>query len=396
VTNLFDIYFYNSATKSLLAYKLSEEGEWAEHNEFALADVAENKAISESMSDEPVLVLPAVRGLPFQIDLPFGDDQKIKRILPQAVADIFSNVDEEWLFSWKKKRVSGESESLFKVTGIAYPPEFKAVVSSCGIVWRLVISETALINLPEEKAGFIVNVMEQGNFSIVSEWENVKRLLSEPESPVTKLALRREGCGTLRNFNFSENGKKVFERLQWLKENCENLDLSGWRQNRAHRIQKTAIASVVCLFLFIAVVWHFFLWLECLKYEAAGKRTQKSMQEAFSSIFPGIPVVDPSSQLARKKETLTKGYANSKEYFYSSFLPVLRLTTELGQRRFLIHRIKGKQEAFSVAGIAPDYSALNNLKSELAKNSQVSSLRVTETRKAAKGIKFRLEAKWID
>ena len=398
MTNSFDLFFYNSDKKSLSSYQLSKDGEWSHCEEISIDELAENNDAKPIVADEPILILPASRGLPFQLELPFGEEQKINRILPQAVADIFSSVDENWLFSWKKKLITNDAEAYtsFKIAGLAYPPEFKRIISDCGISWRLVVAETEFLPLSEEKAGFIINSINKESYAVAVEYKNIKRLLGEPESTITKLALRKEGIAQLKPFRFAQEGKAVFEKALFLTENPENIDLSGWSQNRFRKAKLMVAGTLLSLLVFVAVAWHFFLWIECLKHEAAGRRTQRAMLGAFSKVFPGIPVVDPVNQLARKKDSLIKELSFSKEYFYDSFLPAIRLSTELGNRRFLIHRIKGKNELFSVAGISPDYSALNKLKSELAKKVQVSQLRVTETRKISEGIKFRLEAKWND
>jgi hypothetical protein len=358
------------------------------------ADIADDTALSAK-----ILVLPTTCGLPFQIELSFGDSAKIARVVPQFVADQYAEVNDGWLFSWSvAKKVSAneapehEAEPVFLVSGIAFPPEFSPERIAPDIIWRLAVPDIFLPRV-EEKSALKVVTPVNSYLAIMTGKDQPCRILADESVPVRPF-LSRSGLSELKEVEILQSADALLDRIQALQNEPDHLDLSGWQKKRVQSSLRWSVAGLALLFVGLVFISHFFLWFESVLAEGAAARTAKYMSESFNKVFPEVPVVDAVSQIKRKISEATKSLEEAGSIPNVPWLDVMNLTSVAANHSIELIRVVGKTEGFRFQGAAPDYSSLEKFRRQLESASVVEKVSARESRKSGDKVLFVLEGAW--
>jgi len=345
-----------------------------------------------------ILILPATAGLPFQIDLSFDDPVKISRVIPQLAADQYAEINETWLFSWsvacKAESVEADPgvdpQNRFLVSGIAFPPEFKRIVSASEHAWRLAIPDFLL--LPHGRAykaatptgSYVAIFLENGCLS---------RIIADATLPMGPM-LAAAGVESIEEFDFAANSQKIFVCLQSLLENGENFDLSGYHQKKTIQAMRFGLISLAALMAGLVFLGHLFLWIECRLHESAADRTRQSTARAFSSIFPGVPMVDAVSQIRRKISDAHNSLQEVDSVPNIPWLQTLQLASVSFNSRVKLLKLIVRADGFRFQGLAADFTSLENFRKLIEASGMVDKVSTPESRRNDDQVLFAMEAKW--
>ncbi|MFZ5952924.1 MAG: hypothetical protein ACOYXC_19630 [Candidatus Rifleibacteriota bacterium] len=357
-----------------------------------------------------ILILPASAGLPFQIDLSFDDPVKISRVIPQLAADHYAEIDETWLFSWsvsfppvvepceasaKHGRNDHEREQnfgtgKFLVSGIAFPPEFKQIVSMSEHPWRLAIPDFLL--LPTGRA-FKTSTPAASYVAIFSEDGRLSRIIADAAVPMGPI-LAAAGGQDIEEFDFASNSSKIFDRLQGLLDNSHNYDLSGYQQMQTKKALQVSLISLAALIAGLIFLGHLFLWIECRLHESAADRTRQATAQAFSSVFPGIPMVDAVSQIRRKISDAQNSLQEAGSVPNIPWLQTLQLASASFNSRVKLLKLVVRADGFRFQGLAADFTSLENFRKLIEASGMVDKVSTPESRRNEDQVLFALEARW--
>ena len=339
-----------------------------------------------------VMVLPALAALPFQVELPFSDPDKIARVLPQFVADSYVDVDEKWFFSWQLSDKQPDT-TVWKIAGLAFPPEFApgAIMPAADI--RLAIPDTALLDAAPGQAHLIKTPVS----SLVAIYETghvVRRIFRTDAGLPVETLLAAERVESIDEVDLTADPLLLAARIASILENPCRLDISGYRQIRKSRLTTLLVKSGVALIAACIFLWHIFLWLECRVTESAAQRTRQYMQTAFSAAFPGIPAVEPITQTDRKIteiETRLKEAATLPKIPWQSFFMSLAIASDSAATG---SHLTARESGFRLSGVAKNYTALEALRGRIETCEAVEKVATSESRQSDSGISFTLEGQW--
>jgi len=362
---------------------------WFRLSESDLVPAPEN----DLPGDQDILVLPSSSGLPFQIELPFGDSEKIRKVVPQFVADIYSEVSETWLFSWVAKAAAGgDDKPLWKISGIAFPPEFSPQRLCPDISWRLVIPDVLLVDSSDRTAFRLVTPANEF-VAVFPEKDLIGRIIRDQSIPLMPV-LAALGIDEVRDVSLVKSPQIVYGKLPALLDDSGFLDLSGWRQGKRSAALRWAAGSLVLLFLGLVLTGHFFLWFECYLYESAAQRTFASVSSAFSQTLPGVPMIDAVSQLRRKITDAENSLREAGTLPNIRWLDMMSLLEVAADSGIKMLKAGGRDNGFRFQGAAPDYTSLEAYRNRIAADARVESVTMPESRKSGAEVIFVLEGRW--
>ncbi|MEW6709168.1 MAG: hypothetical protein AB1403_05030 [Candidatus Riflebacteria bacterium] len=348
-----------------------------------------------------ILILPATAGLPFQIDLSFDDPVKISRVIPQLAADQYAEINETWLFSWAVTPLSvvescagaapgvgPQNKTL--VSGIAFPPEFKRIVSASEHAWRLAIPDFLL--LPSGSA--YKTATPTGSYvAIFSENGRLSRIIADATLPMGPM-LAAAGVESIEEFDFAANSQKIFDCMQALLDNGDNYDLSGYHQKQTRQAMRFGLISLAALLAGLVFLGHLFLWIECRLHESAADRTRQASARAFSNIFPGIPMVDAVSQIRRKISDAQNSLQEVGSVPNIPWLQTLQLASVSFNSRVKLLKLIVRPDGFRFQGLAADFTSLENFRKLIEASGMVDKVSTPESRRNDDQVLFALEARW--
>lgn len=341
---------------------------------------------------QDILILPATAGLPFQIELSFDDETKISRVIPQFVADQYSEVRENWLFSWALFDVSTDEKKAFLASGIAFPPEFNPDKIGPAINWRLAVPDSVLL---EVSYGQAINITTPANsyLGIFSRGGCLARIVVDPALPVAPL-LSASGITEIVLFDCTAEPAKLFKRIVALVDESHNHDLSGFQQHLFKRSLKISAIALISLLLGLIGISHFFLWFEGYLAESAAERTRISTAEAFNKVFPVIPVVDAASQIRRKISEAENSLKEAGSVPNIDWLSIMICISKAGESNIKISKLNGRINGFLCQGEAPDFTSLEAFRKNLEENPEIEKVLMPESRKNSDVVLFTLEVSW--
>jgi hypothetical protein len=154
--------------------------------------------------------------------------------------------------------------------------------------------------------------------------------------------------------------------------------------------------ALIFLLVGLVFVGHFFLWFETYITESAAQRTGSYISEAFHEVFPGVPVVDPVSQIRRKISAAQSSLEEAGSLPTIAWTGLMDIAAECPALQIRLDRIKADGKAFVLHGFAQSYSALTEFRKMISEHNLVAELRMPETRKRGSEVFFVLEATWAD
>lgn len=361
-------------------------------NSAALQPVAAADANS-SAAGEVFLVLPAAAALPFMVELPFSDPVKISRVLPQFVADLYVDVGSDWLFSWRAlPAVTGETAC--RVAGLAFPPQFAPVIAAAGSNLRLAIPDLCLtVATPGSCVRLQTPVSEIT--AIFYDDCAVKRLFSSAAGLPVETLLAAEGIDELAVVDLPADPSTLYGRLvSLLASENENLDVSGFKLTRRQGLQRLVLTAGAVILLLWIFLWHFFIWFECRITEGAAQRTRDHMRQAFSAVFPGVPVVEPLTQVSRSISELEKRRKEAATLPRLPWIKLLQFLQASGGAEAGVTRMNARDTGVRLNGLARNYAALETFRGRLDASGLFAKVNTAESRQTESGISFVLEAAW--
>lgn len=364
---------------------------WFELSENGLVPV---EAVVKDRHDvDNILVLPALAGLPFQIELPFSAPEKIGKVVPQFVADIYPEIDENWLFSWSIAAAAVTvDKTVWRVSGVAFPPEFAPQRLSSATRWRLAIPDTALVNA-QACAAYRLTSPVHSFIVVFSEKDQVARIVRDLNIPLAPV-LAAAGIEAVRDFTLCDLPGSVFQKVNELLDDASCLDLSGWHQQKKAKRLRWATACLVALLTGLVFIGHFFIWFECHLNERAAERTYGYVSTAFAKVFPGTPMIDAVSQIKRK---ITEAGSSIRE---AGALPDIRwpdiveLAIVGGDHGIKMLKVVGRNRGVRCQGLARDFTSLEGFRRRLSEDSRIAVVSMPESRKSGEEVLFVLEAEW--
>ncbi len=354
---------------------------------------ASSDAPSNTSDCEKIAILPGSAALPFEVALPFSDPEKIARVLPQFVADLYVDVDETWHFSWKAlKSEQGEAGCL--VVGLTLPPQFAPAMLAGDDEFRLMLPDLLLVDARPGMAARVKTPVCE-TIAIFSEARAVRRVLPLSAGLPEDMLLAAEGVEVLEEVDLTAAAPVLHRQIEsLLASDCGSLDISGFSRARRRSLRSLlALSAAVIAFLWF-MSWHLFVWLECRITEGAAQRTRAHMQQAFSATFPGTPVVEPLTQTSRSIMELEKRLKEATLMPKLPWLRVLRLVSMVGVSDGTFQRLTARENGFRCNGTARDYAALERLRSLFTDSGIFERVNIAESRQADDGIMFSLEAPW--
>lgn len=367
-----------------------------------LVEEDNHKTFSDMAKDSPVqLILPASAGLPFKLELPFGDKNKAERVIPQHVSDLYADVSGDWLFSWEIIDSHNNEKQLWTAFGLAFHPDFS--------IERLIPDFQCDLAIPDCILGnSIAKNTEAGNYSVKTKTPAsestalftkdgvIKRIIGPDTGIPIEPILRNENVRHKFEIDFSEETGRLIESLNKFKLSQTNLDISGWKEKQKNTFLYLVKASSITLIAMLILTYHLFLWFETSLYEGAAQRTTAAITKAFKSVFPKQPVVEPVSQ-AKREISLIKSKLNKSSKIpsieWQKFLDVVYNSTN---SLIKIERIYAQTSSWEITAIASNYQSIDVFKSNISKAQFLSNIKVRDSRSISSGIFFTLEGKWND
>lgn len=342
-----------------------------------------------------VLVLPAAVALPFKIKLPFCDEAKIARVLPQFVADIYSSVDERWHFSWSTSALAlaDGDKPMWQVSGLVLPPGFGPENYESVAGWRLAVPDVFLARL-DAGAAVRVKTPVAEVVAICGAESEVERVIRSDSGVELQAILSAANVGEIVEFDLSQNAAALFERVKSLLNSESRLDLSRWGVERRTQFLKLGSILAVAALLIFVIISHFFLWLECRATESAAQRTRAYIADSFRQSFAGVPVVEPISQVRSRisqARTSLSAAAGVPDVPWQSLFSAMSSTSEPS---FRVARLQARETGFRISGSAESYAAVEAFRRSLEKNSMFESVKAPELRQVSGTVSFTLEGKW--
>ncbi len=358
-----------------------------------MADGCVQAITGSTLPGEQILILPAASSLPFQIELPFSDQAKIARVLPQFVADLYVDVDEKWLFSWLVLPAQA-GETSYWVAGLAFPGHFNASLRAADSQIRLAVPDAVLACGQTGQAVRLKTPVSEV-LAIFSGCNCVKRILSVDSGLPVEALLNGEGIESLSDVDLVADPQALRNKINGLlaSEN-ESLDMSGYRRLRNASLQKLTLAVAASVLVLLVALWHLFIWLECRITERAAQRTRSHMQRAFSAVFPGVPVVEPLIQADRSIAELEKRLKEAATVPIIPWQRVLQLLAARCGPDTAVLRLSGRTAGLKLSGIAVNYAAIEAFRNRLESSGLFEKVNTSESRQGTGGITFSLEAVW--
>jgi len=325
--------------------------------------------------------------------LPFSDPVKISRVLPQFVADIYVDVGSDWLFSWRALPAAS-GETACRVAGLAFPPQFASLIAAAGNDLRLAIPDLCLTT---GIAGGCVRLQTPVSEITAIFYDDcaVKRLFSSAAGLPVEMLLAAEGIEGLAVVDLASDPSALHSRLaSLLTSEDESLDVSGFRQLRRQGLRRLALTAGVVVLLLWVFFWHFFIWLECRITEGASQRTRNHMQQAFSAVFPGVPVVEPLTQVSRSISELEKRLKEAATLPRLPWIKLLQVLPASGAGEAGVTRLTARDTGVRLNGLARNYAALETFRGRLDTSGLFAKVNTVESRQVDGGISFVLEAAW--
>lgn len=352
-----------------------------------------------------IIVLPACAALPFVVKLPFCEERKVARVLPQFVMDIYSKVTDKWLFCWKTFKLTQQeknddnNEEVEKTTeqwqihGLAFPSDFSQVNFSDKFEVRLAIADIFLVPQQESDAIELITPVSHFIASYSTKEDAVKRIL--PVHTVNPPLLKACNINKVAKINLLKNENDLINTVEKLLNNPQALDMSGWKTTQKKSLQKTIIFSVVSSVLLVIFISHFFLWINTINTERAAQRTQRHIQSAFSEAFPNTPLINPvaqaTNQLEEARERLTT-FQSAPQVDWQ--LVLSSITTANEQSSLKISRLYSNHRLFQISGTANSFASVENLEKLIKDTQQTRSISIPELRQIDQKVVFSLEGQW--
>ncbi len=386
--------------KKYLIYflKSDKNGDWFELDESnQLLPVSQKDFdASERHSDtEFILILPSEIGIPFCLKLPFGEVGKIEKVLPQLVADEFHSVKSDWLFSWKTLKLAEDGDkSSWSIFGLAFSPEFSEITIGKDNSWALAIPDLWLLS--SDFAGKACNLISPvGNRCVVFSADgSLQAVLSEDGGLPVQSYMAMNSIENLQDFDLSKALEKFRSKIEELIEEPEKKDLSGVKARQGKKVVKLLAAAAFVLIIGITLIYHFFLWGEGIRYEIAANRVSQNVNKVFAELLPGIPVVEPVSQIKRtisEAEATMKSAADAPNFNVASILKIL--VYERGGT-ITLESVKGEGRIIRVVGTSGNYQDLNVFKEKLSKSDFFGLVEIKESSMTGNSLRFVLEGRW--
>lgn len=338
-----------------------------------------------------ILVLPATAGLPFQIELSFADPVKVARVIPQLAADQYAEINENWLFSWNISTKT-VGEPCYLVSGIAFPPEFSPSRLAPAIVWRLAVPDFLLAGV-EQKAAIRISTPVSEYLGLFSAKNSLQRVISDRSLPIQPI-LAASGLGNVFPVSLQNNCGQLFSLVGAAIEEPAHFDLSGFQQQLVGKNLRLSASALVGLLLGLVFIGHFFLWFEVYLTEAAAERTRISSAQAFSKVFPGVPVVDAVSQIRRKISEAQTSLNEAGSIPNVDWLSIFRLIEPAAASGIKLARLQSRADGFRIQGSATDYTSLDEFRRKIEASGVVEKVALPESRKVGDEVVFAMEAKW--
>lgn len=348
-----------------------------------------------------ILILPATAGLPFQIELSFADPLKVARVIPQLVADQYAEIDDNWLFSWNvsnpeipsnPESVTNQQPPKYLVSGIAFPPEFSPKKLAPDIVWRLAVPDFLVAGI-DARAAIRMTTPVGEYLGLFSAKDSLQRVISDRNLPIRPI-LAASGLGKVVSMNLQSDAGRVFSLVNALLDEPGNFDLSGFRQQLVGKNMRLSAAAFAGLLLGLVFIGHFFLWFEVYLTEAAAERTRISTTQAFSQVFPGVPVVDAVSQIRRKISEAQTSLNEAGSIPNVDWLSIFRLIEPAALLGIKLARLQSRADGFRIQGAATDYTSLDEFRHKIEASGIVEKVTMPESRKVGDEVVFAMEAKW--
>jgi hypothetical protein len=389
------------------------ELQWFELDSATLKPLPIATSDSDATPATGILVLPSACALPFSIELAFNDVNKIRRVIPQFVADQYADVDETWLFSWvvaakepeaanNDKQESGTEDTenvvqqTYKVSGLAFPPRFSPMQIGKDITWRLAVPDAFLIAAAAHTPQAVRLSTPANKFvAFFSGAQQISRIVKNQALPLNPL-LAAAQIEEVIELDLLADPSVLRSRLDALLADAGDVDLSGWQQKTRGRAVKYSLAALLIMVLGIIFVGHFFLWFEAHLARSAAQRTSGYVQQAFNDVFPGMPVVDPVSQIRRSISSAQNSLKEAGSVPNINWVPVLQLAARAADHNIKLTQLKARASGVNIRGRAPDYTSLEAFRDQFNNSSWFAKAALSESRQSGSEVLFTLEAQWKD
>lgn len=365
---------------------------------------SDTSLVKNNSECEKILILPAAAGLPFKVKLAFNDAEKLRKVIPQFVADQYVDVNESWLFSYKiaevKKDVcennasdqQPDKQKLYEIQGVALPPEFSPQKIMPDMNWRIAILDAYLVD-SETATAFHINTPVSSFVAIFSGKDLISRIIKDFSLPVMPV-LAAEGVKEINETKLVAYPEMLYKSILHLLDDDNELDLSGWRRlRRGHNRKVTALAFSLAI-LGLIFVGHFFLWFETRLTEKAADRTVEYINQSFSAVFPGVPVVDAVSQISRQISLAEDSLAEAGSVPNLDWIPILKVAASGNASNVVLQNLKARPDSVRFQGRASTYAALEKFNKAVTSQNAFAEVRIAESRRNQEQVLFTLEAKW--
>lgn len=372
-------------------YRLTGDGNLAPEPQPAAGGTMESSR-DDDMAE--VLVLPASEGLPFQLEVPFSDPEKIRRILPQMVGDRFARVTPEWRLSWMIGNGASAVGGKARVAGLAFPPQALRRPGPDRPSWRMVIPDFMLVSSSSSGWSTVIAPFSRGAVEFAADGRPIRFHVSGRGLPEPQEASSRP------TFELLREGSAVLRGCSALLENLHGQDLSDWHLSRTQRLTKLAIGSGVAVLLGVALFWHLFLAWECSRLEERRRQLNMVLARSFERVFPGQRAVEPLLQARRLLEEREREAEKRVAEPVIPWYEFLGEGLKVVQDKARVEKIAASPGGWRIQGVIGSYRELSSLTAMLPTTILMRNGQTRETSpikgdgRTVGGLRFVLEGPW--
>ncbi|NLI77779.1 MAG: hypothetical protein GX442_15255 [Candidatus Riflebacteria bacterium] len=348
--------------------------------------------------EEPVevLVVPASRGLPFAVPLPFGDPVKVRRVLPELLRDVFVGIDAGWRFAWLVQPAGDQ----WRATGLAFPGSETAAWNLAAERWRLVVPDAFLVPAPSGRAVVRFTAPGSAGLACFDDDGRLGRIALEGRGLPLPLIARGWATAEPVACRLLEEGGAVYGALERLLGEPGGADLAAWREIRRQEGRRAAWQAAIAAVLAGILVFHGVLWWECRRLTRQRQDLTAAMASAYTGVFPRDRAVEPVAQTRR---FLRDGARPAGPTAVVPDLPWLEVLDAVVRQASTVTRldvVAGNGAAWRVRGVADGYARLEALVAGLQTAFPRRRLRIADSQPdtdrsgKASGLRFEVEGTW--
>ncbi|MBF0498845.1 MAG: hypothetical protein HQM09_01825 [Candidatus Riflebacteria bacterium] len=344
----------------------------------------------------PVLVLPVSCGLPFRINVPFAEPDKVARVLPSLLGDLFANMKPDWRISWELETSIGSDVSVSPspgsgktvAAGFVFPSDAWRSSPCEDEPWRLVIADAMLFRKRENETCVKFRAPDSSGILFFSDHGRLDRVF------VDNRGLVPPPCANTNIRDLFSEGRDVFSILSRHLVEPKKSDLSGWQTFRHDRIMRAAKVSIPIAMIGLILLYNSFLWLECHTLQERRDFLRIATAKAFEKTFPGVHAVEPLTQSRTLLKTLQDRAIESAPPADLDAEKLLVECIENASTSLHLDGIFATGVSWRLQGMVSNYEALEAFKARCMGSSILCSGKITEShvvQTASGGIRFTLE-----